>query len=87
MEKAVDFLNEQLLCFALQNCCIMYLSQMPKKKKTPILSQHPPFIRLILLKICEFTKRPNLGKPRYLTIRSKFSKSYDRNTLKLGKDL
>ena len=35
----------------------------------------------------EFTKRRKLGKRRYLTFRSKFSKPYDRTTLKLGTNL
>ena len=31
---AIDFLNKQLLCFAFENCCMMYLSQVPNKYDT-----------------------------------------------------
>ena len=31
--RAVDFLNEQL-SFAFENCCVIYLSQMPEKYDT-----------------------------------------------------
>ena len=34
-----------------------------------------------------FTSRRKLGKQRYLTLHLKFSKPYDRNTLKLGTNL
>ena len=32
--RAVDFLNEQLLYFVFENCCVMYLPQMPDKYDT-----------------------------------------------------
>ena len=48
-----------------------------KLKSLPITTQND------LVDRGGFTKQRNLGKGTYLTFRSKFSKPYERNTLKL----